>query len=73
MPNRLTDVGPREFGNTLESNGWNRVEKDWGIVYEKDGARYQLRDHAKTHGGWTAEFFKPGSKKADLKIRLGED
>ncbi|GAB2819429.1 RHS repeat-associated core domain-containing protein [Actinoallomurus bryophytorum] len=73
MPNKRIDVGPTEFGRNLEGNGWSRVEKDWGTVYEKEGARYQLRDHAKTHEGWTAEFFKSGSKKADLKIRLGED
>lgn len=37
MPNRLTDVGPKEFGRSLEANGWSRVDKDWGTVYEKEG------------------------------------
>lgn len=40
-------------------------------MYEKDGARYFLR--GKANKGWTADYYDPGSKKADIKIMLGED
>ncbi|MBM7086458.1 hypothetical protein JQN84_28410 [Micromonospora sp. MMS20-R2-29] len=73
MPNRLTDVGPNEFGRNLEANGWIRTDKGPNIMYEKDGARYFLRGKADSYGGWTADFYKAGSKKADIKIRLGDD
>lgn len=73
VPNRLTDVGPNEFGQNLEANGWTRIDKGPNIMYEKDGARYFLRGKADSYGGWTADFYKAGSKKADLKIRLGDD
>ncbi len=73
MLNKSTDVGPREFGKNLEANGWTRTDKGPNIMYEKDGARYFLRGKANSHEGWTADFYKAGSKKADIKIRLGED
>ncbi|GAB2778137.1 polymorphic toxin-type HINT domain-containing protein [Amycolatopsis magusensis] len=73
MLNKLTDVGPRSFGETLEANGFTRTDKGPNIMYEKNGTRYFLRGKANSHAGWTADYFKPGSKKADIKIRLGED
>nr|WP_246300247.1 polymorphic toxin-type HINT domain-containing protein [Actinopolyspora biskrensis] len=73
MLNKSTDVGPEEFGKNLEMNGWARTDKGPNIMYEKDGARYFLRGKANSHEGWTADYYNPGSKKADIKIRLGED
>ncbi|MDQ8707121.1 RHS repeat-associated core domain-containing protein [Streptomyces sp. LHD-70] len=73
MLNKLTDVGPREFGENLEANGWTRTDKGPNIMYEKDGARYFLRGKANSYEGWTADYYSPGSKKADIKIRLGEE
>ncbi len=73
MRNKSTDVGPVEFGKNLQVNGWTRTEKGPNIMYEKDGARYFLRGKANSHEGWTADYYNPGSKKADIKIRLGED
>jgi hypothetical protein len=73
MKNVRTDVGPTEFGKNLEANGWTRFERGPNIEYQKDGARYFLRGKAKTVEGWTADYYGPGSKKADIKIRLGED
>lgn len=73
MLNKSTDVGPKEFGKNLELNGWTRTDKGPNIMYEKDGSRYFLRGKANSHEGWTADFYKSGSKKADIKIRLGED
>jgi hypothetical protein len=55
------------------SNGWTRLERGPNIEYQKDGARYFLRGKAKTVEGWTADYYGPGSKKADIKIRLGEE
>lgn len=73
MLNKSTDVGPVDFGKNLETNGWARTDKGPNIMYEKDGARYFLRGKANSHEGWTADYYNPGSKKADIKIRLGED
>ncbi|MGW0534971.1 polymorphic toxin-type HINT domain-containing protein [Streptomyces sp. NPDC003032] len=73
MLNKSTDVGPVDFGKNLENNGWSRTEKGPNIMYEKDGARYFLRGKASSYKGWTADYYNPGSKKADIKIRLGED
>ncbi|MFE0732813.1 polymorphic toxin-type HINT domain-containing protein [Streptomyces antibioticus] len=73
MKNVRTDVGPTEFGENLEANGWTRLERGPNIEYQKDGARYFLRSKAKTVEGWTADYYRPGSKKADIKIRLGDD
>lgn len=73
MLNKSTDVGPGGFGKNLEANGWSRTDKGPNIMYEKDGARYFLRGKANSHEGWTADYYNPGSKKADIKIRLGED
>ncbi|MGV9877730.1 hypothetical protein [Streptomyces sp. NPDC003006] len=28
---------------------------------------------ASSYKGWTADYYNPGSKKADIKIRLGKD
>ncbi|WP_019853909.1 polymorphic toxin-type HINT domain-containing protein [Actinopolyspora mortivallis] len=71
--NKSTDVGPEKFKKNLEIDGWNRTEKGPNFMYEKDGARYFLRKEVKSHDGWTADYYMPGSKKADIKIRLGDD
>jgi hypothetical protein len=34
------------------------------------GAQYVLRNNATTTGGPTADYYRPGSKSIDLKIRL---
>ncbi|WP_320066631.1 hypothetical protein [Micromonospora sp. RTGN7] len=73
MLNKSTDVGPVAFGRNLEANGWVRTDKGPNIMYEKDGARYFLRGKANSHEGWTADYYKAGSKKADIKIRLGDE
>jgi RHS repeat-associated protein len=74
VPNRRTDVSRAEFEKELESNGWQRkeLEDEKVVSYEKDGARYVVRDDAKSTGGPTADHYSPGSRKADLKIRLKE-
>ncbi|MFC4110781.1 RHS repeat-associated core domain-containing protein [Micromonospora zhanjiangensis] len=73
IANRLTDVGPEEFADTLISNGWSRsVSKDGSVqIFQKGGAKYALRGNARTYDGWTAEFTPAGSRRATLKIRLG--
>lgn len=49
------------------------MSKDGKIVnYEEDGAMYAVRDGAKSTGGPTADYYKAGSKKIDLKIRPDE-
>nr|MDT0661119.1 RHS repeat-associated core domain-containing protein [Micromonospora sp. DSM 115978] len=71
--NRLTDVGHEEFADNLVARGWTRSTSKDGqtLIFQKDGAKYVLREKAKTYGGWTAEFTRAGDKKVTLKIRLG--
>ena len=72
--NRATDVTKSQFQKNLVDSGFARtVSKDGKvIILPKDGAKYILRDAAKSTGGATADFYKVGSKSIDLKIRLGE-
>ncbi|WP_243761416.1 hypothetical protein [Streptomyces sp. YIM 98790] len=73
MLNKSTDVGPVEFAKNVEANGWARTDKGPNIMYEKDGGRYFLRGKANSHEGGRPNYYNPGSKKADIRIRLGED
>jgi hypothetical protein len=72
--NRATDVTKSQFEKNLIDSGFTRaISKDGkAIILQKDGAKYILRDAAKSTGGATADFYKAGSKSIDLKIRLGE-
>jgi hypothetical protein len=72
--NKSTDVTRAEFEKELQLDGWQRKEHANGKVvsYEKDGARYVVRDGAKSTGGPTADHYSLGSRKADLKNRLKE-
>jgi RHS repeat-associated protein len=72
--NRGTDVTRQEFEKNLVEEGWTKsVSKDGKVViYEKEGARYVIREDAKSTGGPTADYYKPGSNKIDTKIRLGQ-
>lgn len=50
------------------------MSKDGKAVnYQKDGAKYTVRDNAKSTGRPTADYYKAGSKTIDLKIRLKKD
>jgi len=73
VANRATDVPRADFEKNLLESGWTRsVSKDGkATVFEKDGAAYTVRDSSK-EGSKTAEYFKEGSQRADLKIRLGD-
>jgi RHS repeat-associated protein len=70
--NRATDVTKSQFEKNLIDSGFTRsLSKDGkAVILEKNGARYILRDGAKSTGGPTADFYKPGSSSIDLKIRL---
>ncbi|QUW02599.1 hypothetical protein J8C06_09645 [Chloracidobacterium validum] len=72
VANRATDVTKSQFEKNLIDSGFTRsLSKDGkAIILEKDGAKYILRDGAKSTGGPTADFYKAGSTSADLKIRL---
>jgi len=72
VPNRETNLTRAEFEQNLSSAGWTKTVRGNGKVveYTKDGYRYVVRDSAKSTGGPTADFYKPGSKSIDLKIRL---
>ncbi|MCB1207684.1 MAG: hypothetical protein KDK97_00090 [Verrucomicrobiales bacterium] len=70
--NRATDVSKAIFEKNLIDSGWARsVSKDGKtIILQKDGAKYVLRDGAKSTGGPTVDYYKPGSQGIDVKIRL---
>jgi RHS repeat-associated protein len=72
--NRATDVTKSQLEKNLIDSGFTRAISKNGkaIILLKDGAKYILRDAAKSTGGATADFYKAGSKSIDLKIRLGE-
>lgn len=71
--NRIADVTKSDFEKNLSGSGWRQtVSKDGKVsIFEKDGAKYVVRDGAKSTGGPTADFYKAGSKSIDVKIRLG--
>lgn len=63
-----TNVTRTEFENNLIENGWSRKYSSDGkaSIFEKDGARYVVRDNAKTYDGPTAEYYPNGSKYCKL-------
>lgn len=70
--NRSIDVTKSDFEKVLLKDGWQKSASKDGktIILTKDGAKYVLRDAAKSTGGPTADFYPDGSKKFILKIRL---
>jgi hypothetical protein len=71
--NRELDVTRQEFEAGLSASGWAKsISKSDPMIsiFSKDGAKYTVRDKSKSTKGPTAEFFKPGSKTADTKLRL---
>lgn len=71
--NRATNLSKLEFEQNLLKQGWNREihPNGEGVILSKNGARYYLRDVAKSTGGATADYYKAGNTgKANLKIRL---
>lgn len=70
MANRATNISAREFEKQLLEGGWAKAVGRGGTTFSKDGARYFLRQGAKSTGGPTADYYMPGSKTADLKLRF---
>lgn len=73
VENRSTDVGQSEFKQNLRHNGWKESTSKDGqtTIFEKDGARYVVRDNARSTGGPTADYYQSGSSSINVKIRLG--
>ncbi|GAC42812.1 hypothetical protein [Paenibacillus popilliae] len=71
--NRGTNVTKNEFERNLSTSGWNKsTSKDGKVnIYDRNGAKYAIRDNAKSTSGPTADYYKANSKKIDTKIRLG--
>jgi len=74
VPNRATNVSRAEFEDNLAKNGWQRmpVSRNGHLEYQKEGARYYMRDGTKSTDGPTADFYPKGSTKPILKIRLDQ-
>ncbi len=68
-----TDATHTEFADNLTAQGWSsRVVGDGkATLFEKDGARYSLREDADSYHGWTADYTPAGARQTTLKIRLG--
>jgi hypothetical protein len=69
-PNYETDLTRPEFESILSKLGWAKEPSPDGeaMNYWKDGARYSVRDYAKSTESPTAEFFHPfGNTNRDRK------
>ena len=74
-PNIETDVTKKQFKKNLESDGWDKITSKDGKcdIFTKDGAKYVIRDNAKSTNGPTVDYYKPGSNSISIKIRLNGD
>jgi hypothetical protein len=72
VANRATNVTRTEVEQSLTESGWvQSISKDAKVsIFEKDGARYVVREGARSTGGPTVDYYKAGSRSIDLKIRL---
>jgi hypothetical protein len=71
--NVQTSVTRPSFEQNLIDAGYKPTVAPTGpnvVTYELNGARYVVRDAAKSTGGPTADFYPAGSKDFTLKIRL---
>jgi hypothetical protein len=70
VTNRLTDVSSEDFVQNLVHGGWMRsVSRDGrATILQRQESRYVLRRSGE--GVPTADFYRPGSTRPDLKIRL---
>jgi hypothetical protein len=77
MPNYKTDLSRSEFESQLSQLGWAKEPSKDGkaMIYTKDGAKYSVRDDAKSTEEPSADFFHPfgNNKKIDMKLRLRND
>lgn len=71
--NVQTSVNRSSFEQNLIDAGYKPTVAPNGpnvVTYELNGARYVVRDAAKSTGGPTADFYPAGSRDFTLKIRL---
>jgi uncharacterized Zn-binding protein involved in type VI secretion len=77
MPNYESDLTRTEFESKLVESGWEEVRSADGKarIFSKDGAKYSVRDDAKSTGGPAADFYHPAGngKNIDMKLRLSGD
>ncbi|MGL5861546.1 MAG: hypothetical protein ACRCY9_09870 [Phycicoccus sp.] len=58
----------RTFGELTQGG----TQRDGAVkIFQRDGAKYVLRERAGSYGGWTADFTPAGAGDVTLKIRLG--
>jgi hypothetical protein len=74
MANYKADLSRSEFESALSKLGWTKEPSPDGqvMIYRKGGAKYIVRDDAKSTKGPTADFYHPSGtgKKIDMKLRL---
>jgi hypothetical protein len=77
MPNYEVDLSRSAFESELSQLGWTKEPSPDGkvMIYTKDGAKYILREDAKSTGGPTADFYHPrgDGESIDMKLRLRKD
>jgi hypothetical protein len=74
MANYKVDLSRAEFESELSQLGWTKEPSKDGLAmnYLKDGAKYSVRDDAKSTEGPTADFYHPqtNGESIDMKLRL---
>ncbi|MGA9488122.1 MAG: hypothetical protein WBV25_13780 [Methylocella sp.] len=72
MPNYKTDLSRSEFESQLSQLGWAKEPSKDGkaMIYTKDGAKYSVRDNAKSTEGPAADFFHPSRNGEDIDMKL---
>jgi RHS repeat-associated protein len=72
LRNVQTNVSHRALQKNLRANGWVKASTADGkaTVMSKGSAKYLIRNHAKSTGGWTADYYPAGAGRATMKIRL---
>ncbi|EOQ04467.1 RHS repeat domain-containing protein, partial [Bacillus cereus] len=70
--NRKTNLSRSQFEKNLSNNGWKTSKsKDGNVsIMMKNGAKYIVRNNAKSTKKPTADYTPKGKKRATLKIRL---
>ncbi|MGI0535649.1 hypothetical protein KFD70_25695 [Bacillus pfraonensis] len=71
--NRQTNLTRSQFEKNLSKSGWksNRSKDGNVTIMTKNGAKYVIRNNAKSTGKPSADYTPRGKKKMTLKIRLG--
>ena len=71
-PNTAINVSKAEFEENLLKDKWSKSLSTDGetAIYKKGGAKYVIREEARSTGGTTTDYYKPGNLTITSKIRF---